>query len=278
LNMVREGFFGDLIHAEGCYIHDLLLGYNFTKHMYHNMWRLNENIGKSGNLYPQHGIVPIIQMMDINYGDKMDYLVSVSSNDFMMGETAKKLAAEDDFWQQYVGKDYRGNMNVTIFRTVKGRTIALQHDVTSTRPRGGRLLSGTRCIYQSSPNRLATSHSGWLSDEEFNSIVEKYTPEITKRFAEWSSQAEQVDRRGHSYFRVTATDWRLIDCLRNGLPMDMDVYEAAVSSAVTPLSIWSVANRSNSVTVPDFTCGKWETNKRGMDIQLKNGGGNTKLV
>jgi hypothetical protein len=278
LNMVREGFFGDLIHAEGCYIHDLLLGYNFTKHMYHNMWRLNENIGKSGNLYPQHGIVPIIQMMDINYGDKMDYLVSVSSNDFMMGETAKKLAGEDDFWQQYVGKDYRGNMNVTIFRTVKGRTIALQHDVTSTRPRGGRLLSGTRCIYQSSPNRLATSHSGWLSDEEFNSIVEKYTPEITIRFAEWSSQAEQVDRRGHSYFRVTTTDWRLIDCLRNGLPMDMDVYEAAVSSAVTPLSIWSVANRSNSVTVPDFTCGKWETNKRGMDIQLKNGGGNTKLV
>lgn len=278
LNMVREGFFGELIHAEGCYIHDLLLDYNFTKHMYHNMWRLNENIGRHGNLYPQHGMVPMIQMMDINYGDKIDYLVSVSSNDFLMGETAEKLAAEDDFWEEYVDRDYRGNMNVTTFRTVKGRTIVLNHDVTSPRPRGRRLLSGSEAIYQSHPNRFATSHSGWMSEEEFQLLVEKYTPEITKRFNELSQQAEQIERDGHSYYRVSPTDWRLIDCLRNGLPMDMNVYEAATSSCVTPLSIWSVANRSNSVTVPDFTNGAWKTNKRDMDIQLNRGGGNTKLM
>jgi hypothetical protein len=278
LNMVREGFFGELIHAEGCYIHDLLLGYNFTKTMYHNMWRLNENIGRHGNLYPQHGIVPIIQLMDINYGDKMDYMVSVSSKDFMMNETAKRLANEDSFWEQYVDRDYRGNMNVTVFRTVKGRTILLHHDVTSPRPRGSRLFSGTKGIYHSSPDRMATSHDGWLPDEEFRELMEKYRPEMSKRFAEWSHLAAQVERRGHSYYRVTTTDWRLIDCLRNGLPMDMDVYEAALSSAVTPLSIWSVANRSNSVTVPDFTSGKWETNQRGMDMQLQRGGGSTRLA
>src|SRR5690625_4920503 len=113
LNMAREGWFGDLIHAEGAYIHDLLRNYNFTKTMYHNMWRLNENIGRHGNLYPQHGLVPIIQMMDLNCGDKMEYVVSMSGNDFNMGDTARELAEGDDFWEPYVGQDYRGNMNVS---------------------------------------------------------------------------------------------------------------------------------------------------------------------
>jgi hypothetical protein len=278
LNMVRDGFFGELIHAEGCYIHDLLLGYNFTKTMYHNMWRLNANIGRHGNLYPQHGIVPIIQMMDLTCGDRMDYLVSLSSRDFMMGETARRLAAEDRYWQQYVGRDYRGNMNITVFKTVKGRSIVLQHDVSSPRPRGGRMLSGTRCIYQSHPDRFATSHDGWLPEADFKALVDKYTPELTRRFNEWSREAEKIQRGGHSYHRVTPTDWRLIDCLRNGLPMGLNVYEAAFSSSVTPLSIWSVANGSQPVAVPDFTCGKWETNQRPLDLQLKRGGGSTRLI
>lgn len=278
LNMVREGFFGELIHAEGCYIHDLLLGYNFTKTMYHNMWRLKANIGRHGNLYPQHGMMPIIQMMDLTCGDRLDYLVSLSSADFLMGATARRLAAEDDYWQPYVGRDYRGNMNITVFKTVKGRSIVLQHDVSSPRPRGARMLSGTKCIYQSHPDRFATSHEGWLPEEEFKAVVDKYTPEITKRFNEWSRQAEKIQRTGHSYHRVSATDWRLIDCLRNGLPMDLTVYEAATSSSVTPLSIWSVANGSQPVAVPDFTCGKWQTNPRPLDLQLKRGGGSTRLV
>jgi hypothetical protein len=279
LNMVRQGYFGDIIHAEGAYIHDLLMRYNFTKHMYHNMWRLNENIDRHGNLYPQHGLVPIIQMLDINYGDKMDYMVSVSSNDFMMGDVAKELAEEDDYWKPYVGKDYRGNINTSVIRTNRGRTIMMQHDVTSPRPDVRfNLISGTKGIYTARPDKIATSHDGWLPEEEFKSLVEKYTPEITRRFNELINQAAKVERRGHSYYQVTPTDWRLIDSLRNGLPMDMDVYEAAVSSAVTPLSEWSVANKSNSIEVPDFTSGAWKNNKRGMDIELKNGGGITRLV
>ena len=278
LNMARKGYFGDIIHGEGAYVHDLLLRYNFDKEMYHNMWRLKENIGKSGNLYPQHGLVPIIQLMDINYGDKMDYLTSVSSNDFMMGKTAEKLAATDNFFKPYVGQKYRGNINITTIRTNKGRTIMIQHDVTSPRPNVRfDLLSGTEATYKA-PDKIATSHDGWIPEEEFKALVEKYTPEINKRFAELSRQAAQIDNRGHSYFRVSPTDWRLIDCLQNGLPMDMDVYEAAVSSAIIPLSIESVANRSNSTDVPDFTCGAWKTNQRGMDINLERGGGTTKLI
>jgi len=276
LNMAREGWFGDLIHAEGAYIHDLLRNYNFTKTMYHNMWRLKENIGRHGNLYPQHGLVPIIQMMDLNCGDKMEYVVSMSGNDFMMGDTARELAEGDDFWDPYVGQDYRGNMNVSIIKTQKGRTIVMQHDVSSPRPRPSLpLLSGTRGIY--SDRKLATSHDGWLPEEEFTELVEQFTPRINRRFRELQQQAT-AERGSRGYDRVNETDWRLIDCLRNGLPVEMDVYDAALSSALTPLSIWSVANRSNSVRVPDFTSGSWKTNDRGMDIALAKGGGNTPLV
>jgi len=284
LNMAREGFFGELVHGEGCYIHTLLEFYMFDKDMYHNMWRLKANIGKIGNLYPNHGLVPIMQMMDINYGDRLDYCCSISSNDFLMNKTAQRLAEEDDYWDEYVNREYRGNMNVTIFKTVKGRTIVLNHDVTSPRPRGRRLLSGTKAVYISHPDRISTSenhtgwgHYDWISDEEFDALMEKYTPEMNKRFNELTSQAEQMDRSGHSYYRTSAVDWRIIDCLRNGLPVDMDVYQAATSSAATPLSVWSNANRA-FVNVPDFTNGAWETNQRTLDINLERGGGSTKLT
>lgn len=279
LNMVRQGVFGELIHGEGAYIHDLMNNYNFTKDTYHNLWRLEENIDRHGSLYPQHGLVPVMQMMDINYGDQMDYLVSMSTNDFMMGKRAEELAAEDDFWEEYVGRNYRGNMNNTTIRTKQGRTILIQHDVTSPRP-GVRfdLISGTEGIYEARPSRIAFDHDdGWIPEEEFEALVEEYTPEITRRFNELVEQAE-TERAGHSYARVNATDWRLIDCLRNGLPIEMNVYDAAISSAVIPLSERSVANRSNSVEVPDFTSGAWETNERGMDIALSRGGGDTRIV
>lgn len=276
LNMIRHGVLGELIHGESGYIHDLLLDYNFDITQYHNMWRLEENSRRNGNLYPQHGLVPLIQMMDLNCGDRMEYLVSMSSNDFNMGETARRLAEEDDFWVQYVGRPYRGNMNVTTIRTRKGRTIMLQHDVSSPRPRPVLpLVSGTKGIY--SNGRFAYDHRRWLSDEEFQALAEEYLPQMTRRFRELQEQAT-TERASHSYARVNETDWRVIDCLRNGLPVEMDVYDAALSSCITPLSEWSVANRSNSVDVPDFTNGAWQTNPRGMDVALQNGGGNTGLV
>ena len=133
LNMARQGFFGEIIHGEGAYIHDLLNA-NFNKNGYSNMWRLEENSTRNGNLYPMHGLGSIAQIMDINTGDKMDFLVSVSSSDFMMGQRAEELAAGDDFWKKYVGRDYRGNMNTSIVKTSRGKSIMLQHDVTSPRP------------------------------------------------------------------------------------------------------------------------------------------------
>jgi hypothetical protein len=280
LNMVRNGVFGEILHGEGSYIHDLMNDYNFTKTMYHSMWRLNENIDRHGNLYPQHGLVPVAQMMDLNYGDQMDYMVSMSTNDFMMGKRAKELAEEDEFWEPYVGRDYRGNLNTSIIRTHKGKTIMLQHDVTTPRPAVRfDLISGTKGAFKAGPARIGFSYNdGWISQEEFDALVEEYTPEINKRFSQLMEQAEEAGRAQRSYARVNAMDWRLIDCLRNGLPVEMNVYEAALTSSIIPLSEWSVANRSNSVSVPDFTDGAWKTNKRGMDVQLESGGGNTRIL
>ncbi len=266
LNMARQGFFGEIVHAEGAYIHDLLEA-NFSKNSYWNMWRLKQNTDRNGNLYPTHGLGPISQMMNINRGDKMEYLVAMSSNDFMMAPKAKELAAEDDFYDPYAGKDFRGNMNTTTIRTAKGRTIMLQHDVTSPRPYSRiHLVSGTEGIARKYPlpGKIATSHN-WMSEGEFKSVEEQYTPEIVTRIGE---MAKQVGGHGGMDFIM---NWRVIDCLRNGLPLDQDVYDAALWSAIAPLSEWSVGNRSNSIDVPDFTDGAWKTNEP-VDVTLETGG------
>ena len=228
-----------------------------------------------GNIYPTHGLGPVAQVMNINRGDKFEFLVSVESNDFMMQAKAKELAATDDFFKPFAEKTYRGNMNVTTIRTTMGRTIMLQHDATSPSPHS--LIHGIygtkgAALYDPQPPRLATGNHAWVSAEEFKALEEKYTPKITRRLSELAAQI----KAGHGGTDLLE-DWRLIDCLRNGLPLDQDVYDAAAWSAIVPLSEWSVLNRSNSIDVPDFTAGAWKTNKPNMDINLERGG-NTNLV
>lgn len=265
LNMARAGFFGEIIHTEGAYIHTLLDS-NFSKTNYAEMWRLKENY-RNGNLYPTHGLGPVSQVMNINRGDQMEYLTSMSSNDFLMSATAKELAEKDSFFTEFADKKYRGNMNTTNIRTFKGRTIMLQHDVTSPRVYSRiHLISGTKAVAMKypEPGRIATSHE-WLDEKEMKKLEEKYTPEIVTHIGE---MAKKVGGHGGMDFMM---DWRTIDCLRNGLPLDEDVYDAALWSSIAPLSEKSVANRSNSIDVPDFTRGAWKTNAP-MELTLKGGG------
>ena len=266
LNMARQGLFGEIVHTEGGYIHTLLEG-NFSKEKYYDMWRLKENF-RNGNLYPTHGLGPIAQVLNINRGDKMDYLVSMSGNDFQMAAMAKELAAKDDFYKPYAGKRFRGNMNTTTIRTNKGKTIMLQHDVTSPNVYSRiHKVSGTKgsCIKYPLPGRIAFGHEEWVNDTEYKKLEEQYTPPIVKKIGD---MAKEVGGHGGMDFLM---DWRTIDCLRNGLPVDMNVYDAALWSAVSPLSEKSVANRSASVDIPDFTNGAWKTNKP-VDISLAEGG------
>jgi predicted dehydrogenase len=267
LNMARQGFFGDIVHGEGAYIHNLL-GLNFDKDGYYEMWRLRENIQRNGNLYPTHGLGPICQLMNINRGEKMEYLISMSGKDFMMRDKAQQLASTDNFFEPYAYAHYRGNMNTTSILTNTGRTIMIQHDVTSPNvySRIHKVVGtkGTALKYPE-PGKISNGGEDWLKDDEIKSLTEKYQPPIVKKVGEL---AKKVGGHGGMDFLM---DWRTIDCLRNGLPLDEDVYDAALWSAISPLSEKSVANRSAAVDVPDFTRGSWQTNKQ-VDILLEKGG------
>lgn len=266
LNLVRNGLLGEVVHAEGAYIHDLRW-LNFKKtDGYADMWRLKENASRNGNLYPTHGLGPISQCLNINRGDKMDHLVSMSTIDFQMNDEVKALAAKDDFFTDYVNKPYRGSMNNTIIKTAKGKTMLIQHDVTSPRPYSRiHLVSGTKGIAQKwpSPAKIAFGHS-WLKESEFKEIEEKWTPPIVKHVGEI---AKKVGGHGGMDFIM---DWRLIDCLRNGLALDQDVYDAAAWSCIAPLSEASVAKKSKTTDIPDFTRGAWKTNQP-IDTSLSKG-------
>lgn len=276
LNMARQGAFGDIIHGEGAYIHDLDYWHfnkpkddKMTDGAYTDMWRLKENRRKA-NVYPTHGLGPICQAMDINRGDKMDYLVSMMSADFTLRKRIEEKAAEDPFFNEFVGYDMRGNMDMQMIKTAKGRTIMIQHDISSPRPYSRiHMLSGTKCFAQKWPLKHIAFGHNTVSDEEMQELQKKYEPEIIKRVG---ALAKQVGGHGGMDFMM---DWRLVDCLRNGLPMDMDVYDAAAWSCITPLSEWSILNGSKPIEIPDFTRGRWETNKP-IELTLK-GGGTTKV-
>ncbi len=266
LNMARQGFFGEILHGEGAYIHDILEG-NFSKTKNYDNWRLRQNMNRKGNLYPTHGLGPVCQVMNVNRGDRMDYLTSTSSADFLMGKMADSLAKEDEYYKEFAGQTFRGNMSTSVVKTVNGKTIMIQHDTSTPRPYSRiHLISGTKGTAQKwpLPGKIATSHKGWFTEEEMKDAEERYTPEMVTLLGEMAKKAG-----GHGGMDFLM-DWRLIDCLRNGLPMDHDVYDAALWSSILPLSEWSTENRSASIDVPDFTGGSWKSNTP-VDMTLKNG-------
>jgi hypothetical protein len=150
----------------------------------------------------------------------------------------------------------------------------IQHDVTSPNVYSRiHKISGTKgsALKYPLPGRIASSHDKWLTDQELKSVEEKYQPAIVKKVGEL---AKQVGGHGGMDFLM---DWRLVDCLRNGLPLDQDVYDAAAWSVIAPLSDWSVKHKSGSIDIPDFTGGSWKQNKP-VDISLEQGGNTTVRV
>ncbi len=271
LNMARDGFFGEVVHGD-CAYNTSKMRNNFNKNLYWNMWWLRQYGSKKGNLYPTHGLGPVAQIMNINRGDRFDFLVSVESKDFMMKAKAEELAKTDSSFEEFAKMNYRGNMNVTIIKTVQGKTIMLQHDATSPSPHNMiHGIYGTKgsALMDPPEPRISTGNHKWASKKVFDEIRDKYIPEISKKFG-------TIGRDGGHGDADFKTDWRLIDCLHNGIPLDQDVYDAASWSVILPLTGWSVMNNSNSIKIPDFTAGAWKTNKANMDINLEEGG-NTKF-
>ena len=262
LNLVRQGKLGELVHGEGAYIHDLReLNYlDPKKGGYQNYWRLNWNVKHYGNPYPTHGLLPIMQAMDVNRGDRFDYLTCVSSAQIGMDAFAKLKFGEDS-WQAKLHPKC-GDMSTAVIRTVKGRTIMVQHDVTSARPYSRiNLLSGTMGCLNDYPFRIALAEKpgdgahGWMDAEQTAKLREEYMHPLWKVAG---ALAQKMGGHGGMDFLM---DLRLCYCLQNGLPLDMDVYDLASSCAVCELSERSALNRGNSVDVPDFTRGGWKTAK-----------------
>jgi len=257
LNMARNGVFGDIYHAEGAYIHDLRWLKFMKEGGYYNRWRLDYSKYHTGDPYPTHGLGPVAQIMGINRGDRFDYLTSVSTNQFGMSLYAKEKFGPDspEAQQTYM----LGDMNTTIVHSVKGKTIMIQHDTTSPRPYSRiHCISGTKGMavkYPEAMIALEPNAHEFLKKKDFNELMKKYEHPLATQIGE---KAKKVGGHGGMDFIM---DYRLIYCLRKGLPLDQDVYDAAAWCSIVPLSEESVLKRGNSIDVPDFTRGAWENAK-----------------
>jgi len=271
LNMAQKGMFGEVVHVEGAYIHDLRQ-LNFNPRLregdtyepgaarlprlsgYWNYWRLTENAEKNGSLYPMHGLGPVAQILDIHRGDRMDYLVSLSSDQFNMTAYAKDRFGEDS---PEAKREYKkGDMSTTLIKTVKGKSMMIQHDVASPRPYNRHhTVSGTKGFAQKYPiEQLAFEPNAHyaVNKETKEQLLAEYEHPITKEIGEL---ARKVGGHGGMDFIM---DYRLIYCLQNGLPLDIDVYDGVEWSCIIPLSQFSVENGSIPVKIPDFTRGSWQ--------------------
>jgi predicted dehydrogenase len=248
LNMAQNGVFGEIVHGEGAYIHDL------RRHLdSQRSWRTKFYETYTGNPYPTHGLGPICQVMNIHRGDKMNYLVSVSSNQVGITTYLKDNFGTDS---PEAAKTYElGDMNTTIIKTEKGKTIMVQHDVTSPRPYSRlHAISGTSGFAQKYPIEgiaLDPDAHQFLRKEAYDNLMKEYEhPFIT----EIGEVAKQVGGHGGMDFIM---DYRLIYCLKNGLPLDQDVYDAAEWSCLVELCNLSAKKGGMPVKIPDFTRGDW---------------------
>lgn len=264
LNMARQGLFGEIMHAEGAYIHDLReLNYlDPKKGGYQGYWRLRWNAAHTGNPYATHGLVPLMQTMGINRGDRFDYLTCVATNQVGMDEYARIKFGEDSW--EYKLHPKCADMSTTVLRTVNGKTVMIQHDVTSPRPYSRiNLISGTRGMLSGIERkydlRIALAAKpgdgahGYSNEAETEKLAEQY------RHPLWKEAGELAKKMGGHGGMDFLMDLRLCYCLQNGLPLDMNVYDLAASCSLAELCERSATNRGASQDVPDFTRGAWKT-------------------
>jgi len=258
LNMCRLGVFGELLHGEAAYIHDLRGQMNEVERGT-GSWRTYQYAKTNGNLYPTHGLGPVAQYMNINRGDRFDYMSSVSSPSRVRGIYAREHFPEGHKWNKL--KFICGDINTSIVKTVGGKSIMVQWDEQLPRPyTRHNLIQGTRGVWGGFPDRMVvegrtpSTHS-WAEGDDLKPWYDQYEHPLWKRVGE-----EAVKAGGHGGMDFVML-WRIIYCLRNGSPMDQDVYDGAAWSSVTPLSAESVAARGKSVDFPDFTRGKWKSMK-----------------
>ena len=257
LNMVKAGLFGDLIHGEAAYNHDLRSIINENKS--EGLWRRIPHTKKNGNFYPTHGLGPVSNYMGINRGDKYEYMVSVSSPALGLDAYREKTVPKGDpKWNE---KYLCGDMNTSIIKTSKGRTIMLQHNITTPRPYDRiNLIQGTKGIFRDYPPRIYVE--GQKGGEEYSGL-DPYKPEYSHGL--WKTTGEMAKQKGGHGGMDFIMVYRIVQCLREGKAPDINVYDAAAWSAPAPLSELSVAKGSIPVKFPDFTRGAWSQARKAME-------------
>ncbi len=264
LNMAQKGLFGEVLYAEGSYIHQLERFWDY----YENDWRMEYNKKHRGDVYATHGLGPACQLLDIHRGDKMNYLVAMDSKPVSIPAYLKNKRGEE------VTEFKNGQHTMTMISTEKGKTIQIQHDVASPRPYSrmyqvtgtkgfankypfegyalqGNVLENVKGI----PNHENLSAHSFVSEKMKEALMKKYKHPIHRELEE---KAKKVGGHGGMDFIM---DYRLIYCLRNGLPLDMDVYDLAEWCCLAPLTQISLENNSAPVAIPDFTRGYWNVKK-----------------
>ena len=257
LNMAQQGLFGEIIHTEGAYIHNLDPFWN----EYQDNWRYEYNKQHRGDIYPTHGMGPACWALDIHRGDRMKTLIAMDTDAF----NGKKLA-------QKHGEDsyLNGDHTTTLIRTEKGKTIEIQHNVVTPRPYNRMYqVEGTEGFANKYPNEgfsIIENMDGeaYVSSEMRDALMAEYQHPITRE----GSLVETARRVGGHGGMDFIMDYRLIYCLRNGLPLDQDVYDAAEWSCLGELTRVSIENGNIPVAMPDFTRGEWDK-LDGLKLHIK---------
>ena len=257
LAMAQAGVFGEIIHAEGAYLHNLDPYWK----RYWNNWRLEFNKQHRGDLYPTHGFGPVCQALNIHRGDRLQTLVAMDTDPF--NGPKHESARTGEPCKDFAG----GDVTTTMIRTAKGKTILLEHDVMTPRPYSRMYqLVGTDGYAGKYPvQQICLREEGSGSVDYQNLGREKvYTGDALKELMarypnpvltpELEATAKEVGGHGGMDFIM---DYRLIYCLNKGLPLDMDVYDLAEWCCVTELSRISLEHGCAPVEVPDFTRGAW---------------------
>src|SRR6185369_12473981 len=249
LNMIRGGLLGELVHGECAYNHDLrgILFENANE----GLWRRRHHTLRDSNLYPTHGLGPMAQYMNINRGDRFDHIISMSSAHLGLEAYRKDhVPAGDPKWKE----TYKcGDYNTSLIKTARGRTIMLQHNVSTPRPYDRiNLIQGTKGIFRDYPPRIFID--GQQGGHTWTTL-DKYKDQYESPL--WKKQGETARKLGGHGGMDYLMCWRLVQCIREGLEPDINVYDAAAWSVPGPLSQMSVANGSMPVKVPDFTRGLW---------------------
>jgi len=264
LNMVRKNLFGELIHLECGYQHDLrFVKFNDGKTVYapgaefgekalsEAKWRTQHSIDRNGDLYPTHGFGPVAQMLNINTGNQCDYLTSTASKSRGLHEYIVKQGGKG---HPNTNIDFKlGDVVTTVIKTINGETITLQHDTNLPRPYSlGFKVQGTNGIWMDLNNSIfiegKTKAHNWESDKKY---MEEYDHPL------WQKYEHLAEGAGHG-----GMDWFIlndfVESVKSNTPASLDVYDCATMSVITPLTEASIKGGGTPQKFPDFTQGKWK--------------------